>query len=115
MDKNTPAATEELSQIGNGATRKECSRTLFSNSVASLPNIENIVTIPISTGKYIVTCEFSQTPHAEDMDRIRRLAVNLDRWWNSNNKFFVLTQGDNIPTIRFEKLEDDTEDDANEL
>jgi len=37
---------DELSQTDEGATRKECSRTLFSNSVASLSNI--VHTFPIA-------------------------------------------------------------------
>ena len=101
------AKQDELSQIDEGATRKECSQTPFSNSVASLSNIENIITIPITQlNKYIVICEVHGLVSTNDIKKIRMLAKSLGKWWdNSDDKFFVLVQGDDIPTIRFERLE----------
>ena len=99
----------ELSQINEGATREECSRTLFSNQVAP-SSIEDIITIPISQlGKYVVICEFSSVC-ITDMKEVKMLAQNLERWWNSDGKFCVIAQGGGTSTIRFERLENESTD-----
>ena len=78
-------------------------------TLVASPSIKGIITIPISQhGKYVVTCEFSSA-HVPDMEKVKTLAQRLDWWWNSDSKFFVIVQGDNIPTIRFERLEDEDE------
>jgi len=95
-----PVLEDELSQVDNGVT-----------SVAPL-SIDSITTFPISQfGKYIVTCEIGELTEL-DFQKVQKLAQSLDRWWNSDGKFFVLVEGNNTPKIRFERVESE---DSNEL
>lgn len=95
-----PVLEDKLSQVDNEAT-----------PVASL-SMESITTFPISQlGKYVVTCEIGELTEI-DFQKVQRLAQSLDQWWRSDNKFFVLVENDNVPKIRFERIESE---DSNEL
>jgi len=103
MPMSNKPTSDKLSQIGEEVA-----------SATSL-SIDSVETIPITQlDKYIITCEISGPIEAGNFQKIRKLAQNLDRWWNSDSKFFVLISNDNVPKIRFERLENSDED-SNEL
>lgn len=103
--KTKGSEKDRLSQMDDGAV-----------SAAPL-SIENVTTIPIEKStckysfpitqldKYVVTCKISGPIRVGDFQKIQKLAQNLDRWWASDSKFFVLVENDDIK-IRFKRLEE---------
>ncbi len=92
---------EKLSQKDNGAT-----------SVAPLSNTESIITIPITRlNKYVIIYEVKRTMSARDLGKLQRLVTTwsdrLDRWWQSDSKFFAIVEADGTGKVRFERIEQD--------